>query len=81
MDLASCTTAVVRCDDTGTSTGVWPVVAEVVLAVLLGLLVLWAVRLRLRRPRTARRPQRRAHVGATGELLRVEDLRRSDGSA
>ena len=73
--------AVVVCDDTGTSTGVWPVVAQVVVVVLLGLLAASVVRLWLRRPRKVRRPQRRAHVSATGELVRVEELRPSGGSA
>ena len=75
MDLASCTTAVVTCDDTGTTTGVRPVVLQVVLVALLAL-VLW-VWLRHRRRRPVRAPQRRAHVSAAGELVRVEDLRRS----
>ena len=76
MDLASCTTAVVTCDDTGTSTGVWPVVAQVVVGVVLLLATLalwWAVRSRpLRRVRA---PQRRVHVSAAGELVSVEHLR------
>ena len=74
MDLASCTTAVVTCDDTPTESGVWPLVAKVVLVVLLGL-VLRAV-LRHRRRAPVRRPQRRAHVSATGELLSLEELPR-----
>ena len=71
MHLASCTTSAVPCDDTGTSTGVWPVVLQVVLVVVLALVVWWALRHRL--PLPARRPQRRAHVSASGELLRVEE--------
>jgi peptidoglycan/LPS O-acetylase OafA/YrhL len=72
VDLASCTTSAVRCDDTGTTTSVWPLVAQVVLVVLLALAVWWLVRHRLRPP--ARRPQRRAHVSAAGELVQLEDL-------
>lgn len=77
MDLASCTTAVVTCDDTGTATGVWPVVGQVVLGVvvvLVGLALWWAVR--HRRPRPVRVPQRRVRVSAAGELLSVESLPR-----
>jgi hypothetical protein len=74
VDLASCTASVGPCDDTGTTTGVWPVVARVVLAVLIGLAVWWAVRHRRRRP--SRVPQRRVHVSAAGELLRVQELPR-----
>ena len=74
MDLASCTAAAVTCDDTGTTTGVWPVVLQVLLVVLVGLVLWWAVR--HRRRRTVRGPQRRAHVSASGELLDVEDLPR-----
>ena len=70
MHLASCTTSAVPCDDTGTSTGVWPVALQVVLVLLFAFLLWWAVRHRL--PRPVRRPQRRAHVSASGELLRVE---------
>ena len=72
MDLASCTTAVVTCDDTPAPTGVWPLVAQVVLVVLVGLGLWWALRHRRRVP--ARVPQRRAHVSADGELLSLEDL-------
>ena len=71
VDLASCTTAVVTCDDTGTTTGVWPVVLQVVLVALVGLVLWWA--LRHRRPRPVRAPQRRVHVSAAGELLSVDD--------
>jgi hypothetical protein len=74
VDLASCTTAVVTCDDTPTSSGVWPLVAQVVLVVLVGLVGWWALR-RRRRP-AVRVPQRRAHVSADGELLSLEELSR-----
>ncbi len=73
--LASCTTSAVPCDDTGTSSGVWTVVAAVVLAVLV-VLVAWGLA-RQRRHRPARAPQRRARISASGELLELEDLRRS----
>ena len=76
VDLASCTTAVVTCDDTGTTTGVWDVALQVVLVVLLalgGLALWWSV---LHRRRPVRVPQRRAHVSATGELLGLEDVPR-----
>ena len=82
MDLASCTTAVVTCDDTGTATGVWPEVAQIVLGlvlVLAGLGLWWAVR--CRRPRPVRVPQRRVHVSADGELVSVEHLPRARPSA
>lgn len=72
--LASCTTSAVPCDDTGTSSGVWPVVAQVVLAVLVALAA-WALA-RRRRHRTVRAPQRRVRISASGELLELEDLRR-----
>jgi hypothetical protein len=78
VDLASCTPAVVTCDDTGTATGVWPVVAQVVLGavlVLAALAVWWVVRSRPLRP--VRVPQRRVHVSAAGELVSVAHLPRS----
>ena len=71
-ELASCTTSVVPCDDTGTTTGVWPVVGEVLLVVLLVLALGWLLHERRRRPRRRRVPQRRVHVSAAGDLLRVE---------
>ena len=71
-DLASCTTAVVTCNDTGTTTGGWPVVGEVLLAVLLVLALVWLLHERRRRPRRRRVPQRRVHVSAAGDVLRVE---------
>ena len=81
MDLASCTTSAQPCADTVTSQGVWPLVVEVLLVAVLTVLVALAVRATVRsRRRRVRRPQRRAHVSATGELLRVEDLRPGPGS-
>jgi membrane protein implicated in regulation of membrane protease activity len=78
MELASCTTAVVTCDDTGTTTSVWPVVAQVVLVVLVALVLWWALRHRHRHRsrRPVRAPQRRAHVSASGELVSVVELPR-----
>ena len=74
MDLAGCTTGVVTCHDTPESSGVWPLVTQVVPVVLIGMGLWWALRHRRRTP--LRAPQRRAHVSADGELLSLEDLPR-----
>ena len=73
MNLASCTTDVVVCDDTGQGGGLDLALLAtqglVVLAVLLMGVVLLRVRRQRRRTRARRPPARRVWVSASGDLV------------